>query len=75
MTSKGQITVPKDVREALGLTAGTRVTFSQNADGNYVLAAAHSSLRDLRGRLSHAGSPVTLEEMDEAVVAGAQSAT
>lgn len=27
MTSKGQITVPKDVREALGLTAGTRVDF------------------------------------------------
>lgn len=51
------------------------MTFSQNADGNYVLAAAHSSLVDLKGRLQHSGSPVTLEEMDEAVVEGAQSAT
>lgn len=33
MTSKGQVTVPKDIRDALGLEPGERVAFELNADG------------------------------------------
>jgi AbrB family looped-hinge helix DNA binding protein len=34
MTSKGQVTVPKDIRDALGLTAGNPVRFEIDGDGN-----------------------------------------
>lgn len=34
LTVKGQVTVPKDIREALGLTAGQPVVFELDADGN-----------------------------------------
>jgi AbrB family looped-hinge helix DNA binding protein len=34
MTSKGQVTVPKDIRDALGLKPGQRVRFEMDADGN-----------------------------------------
>lgn len=38
MTSKGQLTVPNEVRDALGLEAGRWVFFHRNADGNYLLS-------------------------------------
>ncbi len=34
MTSKGQVTVPKDIRTALGLEPGKPVTFEMDGDGN-----------------------------------------
>ncbi|MBA4085557.1 AbrB/MazE/SpoVT family DNA-binding domain-containing protein [Janibacter terrae] len=71
MTSKGQITIPKDVREQLGLTPGTKVTFTRNADGDFVLSTTQPSLKGLRGRLRHVGPAVSLETMDDAIAAGA----
>lgn len=67
MTSKGQITVPKDVREALGLTPGTKVSFTRNEDGDYVLSTSRRTIGELRGRLVYRGPAVSLEEMDAAI--------
>jgi antitoxin PrlF len=57
MTTKGQVTVPKVVREYLGLKAGSAVTFERLASGDVVLrpakarAKARASLfAKLRGR-------------------------
>jgi antitoxin PrlF len=57
ITSKGQVTVPKRVRDYLGLKAGTAVTFERLASGEIVLRPAKSSVRKrtsvfskLRGR-------------------------
>lgn len=66
MASKGQITIPKDAREALGFTPGTRVTFTRTADGDFVISASKPSLMSLRGRLAHIGPTVSLDEMDVA---------
>lgn len=74
MTSKGQITIPKDVREALGLTPGSKVSFAKNADGDFVLSTTRASLMDLEGRLQHTGPPISLDEMEHAIAAGATGA-
>lgn len=57
LTSKGQVTIPKKIRDALQLAPGSRVDFSVNADGQVVLhkaGAKHSAKPDrfesMRGR-------------------------
>jgi antitoxin PrlF len=57
VTTKGQVTVPKAVRELLGILPGSEVEFRRAADGNIVLTRADekppsSRLQPLRG---HAG--------------------
>ena len=37
VTSKGQVTIPKPVRDRLGITAGSAVDFQMEADGRVVL--------------------------------------
>lgn len=51
VTSKGQITIPKRVREALGLKPGTRVEFSLE-EGRAVLTAAPGGIEELYGSLN-----------------------
>lgn len=67
MTSKGQVTIPKDVREALGLTPGTKITFTPGAKGEYILSTAMRPLAALAGSLRHDSAPLSLEDMDEAI--------
>lgn len=71
LTSKGQITLPREVRQALGLTTGSRVAFVRTGEGAYELVPATSTVRDLRGLVPAPPHAVTLEEMDEAVAQGA----
>lgn len=71
MTSKGQITIPKQIRAELGLTPGTRVTFTRNEDGDVVLSRKPRGIAELKGRLRHGGPPKTLEEMDAGIAQGA----
>jgi len=70
MTSKGQITVPVDVRRDLGLHVGSRVNFVKTAPGVYQMVPSRS-IKDLKGFFSWSGPPVTLEQMDEAIAQGA----
>jgi len=73
ITSKGQTTIPRDIRERLGLSAGDRVEYVVEPDGRIVLLPATRHIHDLAGILQHRAPrrPVTLEEMDEAVRRGA----
>jgi antitoxin PrlF len=71
ITSKGQATIPKTIREHLGLKPGDRVKFFVHPDGSVVLLPKLPA-RALRGILkSRRGRPVTIEEMTEAVAEGA----
>lgn len=70
MTSKGQITVPKDVREAMGLTPGTKVNF-RLIDGQWVISTEPTRAIDAFGALSSNGHRVTVEQMDDAIAAAA----
>lgn len=67
MTSKGQITVPVEVRRKLHLHAGTRIDFVELPDGGYAVVPAKRSVRDLDGLFAPAGRSVTLEQMDQAI--------
>ncbi len=67
MTSKGRLTVPKRVREILGLKAGDQVTFVEQADGSVVMLAATSDIRALKGCLPPPAQRITLEGMDQAI--------
>lgn len=74
VTSKGQITVPKDVREDLGLTPGAKVLFVKVAEGHYRLLARTGDLAALEGILHRPGQrPLTLAEMEEGIASGALS--
>ena len=67
MTSKGQITVPKDVRMKLNLKPGDRVRFVIEADGRVRLWPAKRDITSLRGVLPKPKRALTIEEMDDAI--------
>ena len=71
MTSKGQITVPKAVRETLALRAGDRMSFVIHDDGTVTVEAETVDLVSLRGAVKSDGRHVTIEQMNEAVRRGA----
>lgn len=71
LTSKGQVTIPKAVRERLRLRSGQKVRFILQKDGRVELAPQTHRLSDLFGILGKPPRSVTLEEMDEAIKRGA----
>jgi antitoxin PrlF len=71
LTSKGQITLPKQVREQLGLQTGSRVDFVIEPSGRVILKPLNSDFRSLRGIVrSKRKRPVSIEEMNEAIARG-----
>lgn len=67
VTSKGQITLPKEVRTKLGLKQGDRVRFVIEDDGRVRLLPAKRDISELVGILPRPKRRISLEEMDEAV--------
>lgn len=69
VTSKGQVTVPKAVREYLHLEEGDRVDFVIDSDGEVHLQPVRGSVRRLFGMLRRPGaSPVSVEQMHEDLI-------
>jgi antitoxin PrlF len=69
ITSKGQITIPKVVREALHLEVGDKVYFDLKEDGTVVLVARNEPVESLFGLLKSKAKlrrPVRIEEMNPA---------
>ncbi|MBX9927268.1 MAG: AbrB/MazE/SpoVT family DNA-binding domain-containing protein [Gemmatimonadaceae bacterium] len=64
MTSKGQITIPRAVREALALYQGTTIEFELEKDGSARMRAKHRSLDAIIGSVATAGVHLTIEAMD-----------
>jgi len=74
LTSKGQITIPREVRDGLGLREGDRVVFQFDDHGNLLLRQETSRpLGRLPGLLKHLAKnrPITVEEMTAAAKKGA----
>lgn len=70
LTSKGQITLPKMVREHLGLDAGDRINFVIRESGEVVVEPETVDVRSLRSALKRKGPGVSLAEMDRAIRRG-----
>ena len=67
LTSKGQITIPAEVRQKMGLDAGDRVEFVEMESGVYAMKSAIDDVRSLKGLLRKPAKPVTLELMNAAI--------
>jgi antitoxin PrlF len=71
ITSKGQITIPKEVRDRLNLKPGSRVDFVIGKSGKVTLKPLNWEWRDLIGIVkSSFKRPVTVEEMNEMIAQG-----
>lgn len=75
ITSKGQVTIPRTIREHLHVAEGDRIDFRVGEDGGVRLVSLSRPVRDLFGMLHRPGrEPVSVEEMDEAIAAGREEA-
>lgn len=72
LTSKCQLTLPKDVRDSLGVGPGDRVDFVRMEDGNFAVLPATHSVKILKGLIAKPAKPVSLEDMDKAIARGAK---
>lgn len=69
LTSKGQTTIPKEIRDHLKLRVGDRIDFSIEPDGKVVLKPINTDIRALDGLLAgrYQGKPVSVEQMNRSV--------
>jgi len=71
ITSKGQVTVPKEIREKLNLKPGDKVEFIPDGDRKVTLYAKNLPVEALKGFLPRPKRAATIEEMNEAIARGA----
>ena len=72
LTSKGQTTIPKQVREHLKLNPGDKLDFVIEAGGRVVIRPAKLDVRELKGLLKRRdGKVLSIEEMNTAIARGA----
>jgi antitoxin PrlF len=74
VTSKGQITIPAQVREAMHVGAGDRVEFVEMSPGRYEFIAATRAVTELKGLFGKARKTVSIEEMNATIAARGASA-
>jgi antitoxin PrlF len=71
LTSKGQITIPKNIRDRLRLEPGHRVEFQVDRRGQVIMRARNVDVRELKGIIrSKRKTPLSIEEMNEAIARG-----
>ena len=64
LTSKGQTTIPKEIRDSLGMKAGDRMTFTLMPDGTVVMRVKIKNLMELAGVLHKKGrKPVPIKQL------------
>jgi len=64
LTSKGQTTIPKEIRDSLSMKAGDRMTFTLMPDGTVVMRVKTRSITELAGVLHKKGrKPLPVEQL------------
>lgn len=67
VTSKGQVTIPVDVRHRLGIESGDRIEFVEVADGEFVIRPVIQDVRALKALLKKPAKPVSVADMRDAI--------
>ena len=67
MTSKGQVTFPKPIRDELRLRPGDKLEFMLVEDGSLLVTPVTAPLTRLKGMVPKPDAPLSLETLDEAV--------
>lgn len=64
LTSKGQTTIPKEIRDSLGMKSGDRITFTLMPDATVVMRVKSKSITELAGALHKKGrKPLPVEQL------------
>ncbi|MFT5143548.1 MAG: AbrB family looped-hinge helix DNA binding protein [Rhodothermales bacterium] len=72
LSSKGQLVIPKEIRDRLRLKAGDRIDFVMDDSGVVRLVPSRGDVRRLSGMLNHlVTGTISIEEMEEAIGLGA----
>jgi AbrB family looped-hinge helix DNA binding protein len=74
VSTKGQVILPKAIRDQRRWSAGTRLTVEETVDGVLLRAAPLfpvTTIDEVVGILRHQGKPLSLDDMDAAVAAEA----
>ncbi len=72
ISTKGQVVLPKAVRDRLNLRPGTKIVIEDTPDGVLLKRAPlfpPTKLEDVVGMLKYDGPPMTIEDMDAAITA------
>lgn len=69
VTTKGQITIPANVRQALQVEAGDRVEFVEVTPGRFEFVAVTRSVRELKGMFGKSTRSVSIDDMNKAIAA------
>ncbi len=67
VSTKGQITIPANVRQALQVEAGDRVEFVEGEPGRFELVAVTRSVRELKGMFGKPARSVSTDDMNQAI--------
>lgn len=68
ITSKGQITIPRYIREKLNLQEGDKLHFVVQSDGSIFIVPANRPITNLKGIVPRPAQAITIAEMDEIVL-------
>jgi len=71
LSSKGQLTIPRQLRESMGLTPGTRLMVSVDPNGRLILVPSLYEPEDLFRNRPAVEHPMSLDDMDRAIAAAA----
>ena len=73
ITTKGQVTIPKDVRDAMHVQMGDRIEFVQVSENRYEIVAVTNDVEQLKGIVkSRNTQTVSIDEMNAAIAAMGQ---
>ena len=74
MTDKGQVTVPKDIRDRLGIAAGSKLDFEVQDDGTIRVRVLGRAAGNLFGIVRRPGmTPQSIDAMDEGIAAAVKA--
>ena len=67
MTSKGQITIPKSIRDAFSIKPGDRIEFFVDDQGRLIVWPITQDITSIKGIVDYSGPAVSVEDMNKAI--------